>query len=233
MSRVLSILLAAALAASAQAATKYRVTTTREGHQPSTSVAYVTVSGENVRIDFEHAPGTAKMYDRVVSRDGGATFIGINDDLHTWFPQGRLPLVAYSHYASYGMKPAAKKIQFSDGKLTYVTAGMGVRARHTIEYEIVPANGVARELWPGRGVFRTGLEAVDAEIDRSVMLQEFPQRIIVRVTRQLDGGPALTETVTMNVDEIAATDPAPAFFEHPAGYREQPPVIAAPGVVQR
>jgi len=109
--------------------------------------------------------------------------------------------------------------------------GMRVRSKFTVTAEVWPGGVGAQPKWPAKVAFMTGIPEVDAKVANSTnMLDEFPRRIVVTVTRQYEGGVVMSETTTTVVDDIHEVPPVDAKrFVRPTDYREQPPVIGSPG----
>lgn len=76
-------------------------------------------------------------------------------------------------------------------------------------------------------------EAID-EVSRFFATAEgMPLRLESATTRTYKGGRPSTVLVTTTYSDIRQVDVPPSYFEVPANFREQEPVIAAPGVIPR
>jgi hypothetical protein len=243
MRRALLILIAL-VAAHAQAAISYRVKFESTDPQVSASEARVVADGAKLRADFEEREGVVHLYDSMLSDDGGKTWIAVNDQLQTWYRADFPPFIARSrNFTAMDLTPSAKKIQWSvkrgaessRGELSYALedniGGTIVRSKVHATVEIWPMEGKTAASWPAAVPFETRIAAVDEQIARSPeLLGGFPRKIVVTATRQYEGGAPTTDTSTMTVDEVRELPSVDAKrFVRPANYREQPPVVGAPG----
>lgn len=252
MTKILFLAVATVIAAAAEAATAYRVNHQREGWpESSRSSVKVTIDGRDVRADFERAPDTVAKHDYVLSTDGGRTFVAVNDELRTWYRLDASPFVLHAGILS-GMtgKAIVRDIRWSIsdsdrkqssnapihmGELSYALEerlwDSRIRIQCTAVVKIWPARNTNVHLWPGHAAFTTGIPEIDSRIAGSMeLLREFPERIVLVATRQYDGGSPTSETISVTVDELHELESInPRVFVRPAGYREQPPVIGAPG----
>jgi hypothetical protein len=78
----------------------------------------------------------------------------------------------------------------------------------------------------------TEIAAVDAEIARNMSLfDHFPRRIAITIMRRFDGGPAVSEMTMFTIEPLASPPSLTAqMFAIPANYREETPVVTAPGL---
>ncbi len=243
MRRTLLVFIAL-IAAQAHAATAYRVRFVSSSPQMQLAGARVTVDGQKLRIDIDRVPDAVRLYDYALSGDGGKTLVAVNDELQTWFPLDHSPLVVQSHsFAGMSMAPAPKKIQWSvkhgaassAGQLSYALeddlAGTVVRSNVRATAEVWPMEAKPAMKWPAAVPFVTRIAAVDEQIARSPeLLAGLPAKIAVTITRQYEGGPPMSETTTMTIDDVQELPSVDAKqFVRPAGYREQPPVVGVPG----
>ncbi|HJQ40270.1 MAG TPA: hypothetical protein VKB93_24255 [Thermoanaerobaculia bacterium] len=241
-----SALLVALIAVHAHAATAYHVKLSSNDPVMMFTGVRVLVDGSKVRADMEVHEGQVHTYDYALSDDGGKTWIGVNDELQTWFPLDRPPLIVRSRKstAMNWKPPAVKKIQWSRrhgpgswiGELSYkledpIPHNTVVRSEVRATAEVWPRDPQPAVKWPAALPFLTGLAAVDEQLARSPgLLAEFPSKIVVTFTRQYEGGIPDSETTTMIVDEVQELPSADTKrFLRPAGYREQQPVVVAPG----
>lgn len=227
-----ALAVAAAIALSAEGATAYRVNDMR-----------VTVAGEKVCIEHQGAI----TYSALASDDGGKTFTAINHENRTWFPFGHPPLTPDASFCRmpYSNDPGVRRVKWSwttvgadqyAGKLSYVVTEKAteftVDIQCSVAIDVTTTSEHPRELWPAPVFFRTGLPAVDTRIAPDLeAIRGFPLRIAVTVTRRYTGGKPDSQEQTMTVTDIRAVPDAPvAACARPADYREQRPVIAAPGL---
>lgn len=237
-----------ALTVNGHSATSFRVTFSSTGRGQLFDGAHVIASNSNLRADMLLATGAPRLYDMILSLDRGATLVAINHELRTWFRLERSPFAVHSHLFSLGGEFKAKRITWSEenssqgataeskrvGQLSYVIerdfGGTSVDVRYKAIVSLWPMLEPPLTIrWPHVVPLSTGLPEVDAKIPVT-LLTSFPERIVVLVERQYTGGQPTVETYTMTVDDVRHVPSSPSeFFALPAGYREQAPIVGAPG----
>lgn len=242
----LGVVLAALVAAGAHAATAYRVTFGTNGRPPAYNVARVVVAGDEVRADFPRVPGEVGTCDFILSHDGGRTFTAFDNELRTWFPLDASPFTP-TVFLLGGPGSTARKVRWSwtaTGPRQYAgtlsctiderIADVKVSSARTISVIIETTDSLDRIAWPGVLPFVCSAPEVDRAVAASAAsMKGFPLRIALTRTQQYDRGPLITERRSMSVDEIDTNFQAdPKLFQVPAGYREQKPIVGAPGVVR-
>lgn len=226
------------------AATVYRIHMETNGRQRTVGSMRVTVAGEQVCIDSDRDGGGVATHDAMTSRDGGGTFIAINHDLKTWFPLEHPPLAIPVEPCGLGPHSKVRKVSWtlespaSDryiGKLSYtvrdVMLGERIDVTCRATLEIRTAGEPSRAAWPSKSFLTTTYAEIDEQIGRDLAkIAEFPVRLSLTSTRQVRGGPPFaTETVYTVEDVREVLDGPMPSCEVPAGYRQQAPIIGAPG----
>jgi hypothetical protein len=80
----------------------------------------------------------------------------------------------------------------------------------------------------------TGIAGVDAKLLATLapLVNSKTGRSELTVTRQLEGGPAMTQVIRVTIELSGESKPQEADFEVPNDYQYQPPVIGTPGGLQ-
>lgn len=239
-----------ALTVNGHAATAYRVAFSSTGRGLLFDGTRVIVSDSKLRADMLLAAEAPRLYDMILSLDGGTTLVAVNHELKTWFRLERSPFAVHSHlFSVMGGEFKAKHITWSEessgqrigalesrrvGRLSYVIeqvfGGTSVQVRHEAVVSLWPMREQRLTIrWPHDVPLSTGLPQVDTKISPT-LLTAFPARIVVVARRQYAGGEWSSETHTVIVDDVRQVpDPPSEFFLPPPGYREQAPIIGAPG----
>ena len=243
------LLVALFFAFSAEAATAYRVRIeTNEPMKPASGVR-VTASGDDVCIETEWKEAEPKSYTALTSADGGASVIAINHENQTWYPGERLPLALQAWRCGFMDKNAkvgkVKWLFTSPEDRHYVATlsftlteridGHKVDVTCTAALDIQTTGAHPRSLWPAKTLFETGHASVDAKMAGDLAtIEGFPTRIALTFFRQFKGGAQYKhKTVLATEDVRTVPDRAVPACARPAHYREQRPVVLAPGVVAR
>lgn len=186
------------------------------------------------------------VFDRLVA-SRGSSITAINSQNQTWYElETPAPFAPSSRYFVPTPAPHAKLIRATiaapsaDGdrrhyaaELTYLvtTPATGVRVTVTASFDIETTSAHERNLWIGRLTPPTGYVEVDDELSKfERTIEGFPLRLSVTATRKYDGGAAMREVATVAVSNIReAAMPADGLLV-PKNFRNQKPVIGAPGV---
>ncbi len=230
-------------AATAAAATSYQVRQSR-GAQFA-----VVAEGEKILATLvENQDDPVVIYDRLLGVSG-APIIAINSRNETWYELERQgPFASASRYlqpltpaTTKNLKIRAAEVAGADGTrlLTWRIAydvvgkidGVAIKVKCSGTFEILVAENHPRELWLGRVLPLTGYPEVDEALSAAdATVRHFPLRLSLSATREYEGGKPMTESSVVEVFEIVttATD-AGLSFQVPHGYRQQKPVIGAPG----
>ncbi len=103
----------------------------------------------------------------------------------------------------------------------------GERFPATVELEVITVLGSARQLafpWGLQYAAKTGFEEVDRLLERRLPMR-LPLRQTVIASRQLEGGPKVTETITTTLTNVSEGAVEDSIFFPPAGYRYEMPVF--------
>ena len=205
------------------------------GYRPHAGEGTVLVSGSQWRVDHAGVVSTAQI------GGGDRDVVAVNDSNQTWFPlHSRTPMPINSILFDFPIHPAVSKVKVAfidDAKthlrfsyeLTNTTFGEKVRGRVWGEMRIstragdekLPVNPIA---------VATGLDEVDAAFRAQLaQVQGQPWKSETEVSRQIENGEILHQTIVRTIGEITPATAKPELFKVPPGYREQPPVIGAPG----
>ena len=216
------------------AATTYEVTRTHEG-PPRTLT--VVADGERARVDYARNDEEAVAFTSVLWF-GGEHSIALNARNATWYVMEPEPLALQSRY----LRPyqgKAKNVRWAmsetngtyTGRLTYDVTGGLARVRCSAEYAVETTDTQPRALWLGRIFARTGFPEVDGQLAAAdASIARFPTRMTLTATRKYDGGAAMQDAMALEVRNLRETELDAKTFVRPADYRQQKPVIAAPGV---
>lgn len=228
--RLLVLLLALPLSA----ATAYDVTTHREGR---TGTATVIADGERARVDFAAHEDNAVALTSVLWF-GGPTAVALNARNETWYMMQAEPLGLKSRYLKPLLDPLVKNVRWTMsesggtyiGRLSYDVHGGPLRVRCSAEYTVETTDAHPRALWPGRILASTGMPEVDAQLlAADATIARFPTKLTLTATRKYDGGAAMQDVLSSEVQNLRETTADRKTFVRPASYRRQDPVIAAPG----
>jgi hypothetical protein len=205
------------------------------GYHPHAGEGTVMVSGHQWRIDRAGAVSTAQI--------GGddRDVIAINDSNQTWFPlHARTPMPVNSLLFNFSMHPTVSKVKvaFADDAKTHLQfsydlatmiGGEKVRGRVWGEMRISTRSGDEKLPFSPIAVI-TGLDEVDAAFrDQLAQVKGQPWKSETEVSRQIENGEILHQLITRSLGEIVPATAKPELFKVPPGYREQAPVIGAPG----
>ena len=219
------------------AATTYEVTRTKEAR---TSTVAVIADGERARVDYAISDEEAIAFTSVLWF-GGEHAIALNARNATWYVLEPQPLALESRYLQ-PYKGEAKNVRWTmteangtyTARLTYDVTGGLARVRCSADYVVETTDTHPRALWLGRIFAKTGFPEVDAQLAAAdASIARFPTRMTLTATRKSDGGAAMQDAVAVEVRNLRETALDTKTFVRPADYRQQKPVIAAPGVTPR
>lgn len=206
------------------------------GYHPHAAEGTVLVSGNQWRIEQPGVISTAQIGGD--DRDA----IAINEGNRTWFPlHSRTPTAIRSMLFTYSlMHPSISKLKvgFTDAAKTHLQfsydvgftiGGEKLHGRVWGEMRIWTRDGDERLPWSPIGI-ATGLDEVDAAF-RAQLAQVHGQvwKSETEISRQIENGETLHQLITCAIGDIAPATAKPELFKVPAGYREQPPILGAPG----
>lgn len=205
------------------------------GYHPRAAEGTVLVAGKQFRIDYCGVVSTAQ----IGGDDRGV--LAINDANQTWFPlHSQTPMPLGSLLFSFGMNPSVSKVMvaFTDAAKTHLQfsydlavtmGGEKVRGRVWGEMRVTAREGGGHLAWSPIAI-STGLPDVDAAF-RAQLAQMHGQvwKSETDVSRQIESGETLHQLITRTAGTLAPATANPEVFQVPAGYREQAPILAAPG----
>jgi hypothetical protein len=235
----------------AEGAQAYRFSAVSEGARPSRSAGTAIIDGKRWRLKYDVIDGIVTVLTAIIGTEDGA-MIALNDENHTWFPlPSRKRLAVDSSLFSFGDAVKVSKLQVSskpagvdqanaseDGSITAIT--FSYRIEKKVESEKVRGDvwGEIRVRTSGTPSvtelpwrpfeLRTGLEGVDAALFRELAsLDGSVVECEIEVSRRLDGGAVLRQSVRRTISALSPADIQDQDFSVPAGYQRQEPVIGA------
>lgn len=239
------IALAVLVALPAEGAIAYHFTTTvrANGFQTSTS-GRVVFAGDAYRIELPPDPSGQREYDVAVSQDGDRTAFLMNLKKKLVWPRRRAEGRIVS--SRLFLLPGGFQTQLDgEAKVAYSKSAGGVIAgfavtRHLIEidydifgdFERTPIRGhvhAIAAIWCAPSLPRlplqrdvtTGLAAIDKELAAiGAGIHGMPLRHELSVTRTMEGGPHVTETVVTSVETVERVVAADGVFGIPADMKE-------------
>ena len=231
----LALLMFAAIAA--RAAVTFRLEDTVEGSRPRHVSRRVLVDGSHWRIDHD---GPVLFVSATIG-DSDHDAIAINDSNQTWYPlKSRAGPLIGSDLFSYPSGSAVSKIRvaFADAAKTRITysyeieiqAGSEkVRGRVWGEIRVWTRPETVALPWNPMAI-ATGLADVDSALQSQLaQIPGFVWKTEVEVSRRFDSGETLHQVITRTIGNFAPATAKPGDFKVPDGYRQQAPVIGAPG----
>ena len=244
MKRIVLLLLAVALPA--QAGLSYHFTTKFQSNgYESQSSGRVLVSNDSYRLELEHDPTGQREYDIAISTDGDQTASLINIAKSTVWQRRRVEGRVVS--SRLFLLPGGFESKLDDEAVISqsktpggVIAGFAT-TKHTItmtfhlfaDFDGTPFRGVVHAvatIWTAPSLPRlplqrglsTGLPTIDTELAAiGSEIHGMTLRHELKVTRTVEGGPAITESVVTSVDWVVAAATTRDSFAIPAGMRER------------
>lgn len=221
------------------AGTAYEVTKLHDGR---TQTMVIVAEGEHRRLDVTAKEDDPVLYTAVLW-SGGARAIALNDENDTWYELKAEPLALRSTYLSPGYRAEAKNVRWTmtETNGTWVAhlaydviesfpGGTRVRIRCKGEFVVETTAAHPRTLWLGRIFADTRFPEVNAQLAAAdSAVDRFPTKLTLTATRQYDGGPATKDVVVIECRGVREMQVDRASFTRPAEYRNQEPVLAAPG----
>jgi hypothetical protein len=229
--------------------TTYRVSFSGSGTERP--ALRVIAESRNRRIEMEKVKDSTITWDSLLSPDEGRSFVALNSENQTWFTfESVAPLAPSSHLFMHLPGDRIKDIHWSiheesvagepeatrkyvgrlSYRLSYDVAGSTINVSCSAVVLIWTTDRLEQRLWVGSVPFATGYAGVDAELAGAAAgITGFPVKTTLSVTRQYEGGPPMTQVITSLVSDIHDTSVTGLVFQRPADYREQKPLIGAPG----
>jgi hypothetical protein len=174
----------------------------------------------------------------VITRGGGAEIILLDHERKTWSQRpgdalgGHLSTTRGINMATTASDAEVRTDRDSDehrltAKYSLMMEIEGERIPATVEIEVVSELSSLRQnafRWGLQFGAKSGFKEVDRQLERK-MPGRLPLRQVVTASRQLDGGPKVTETITVSLANVMETDVEDTLFFPPAGYRYEMPVF--------
>lgn len=252
--RVIAAMLLSVLALAADAGVTYRFATRCTDALQSASAGRVWIAGDRKRVELDRNPTNPRTFDLAITTSGKTTYINVQN--RTYFDEHKLPPQA-SVGGTSGLFHLPWQDDHIKGqpKITYRDAGAGplvgehattkheIRFHYRVEAEMhgISLQGevdstvsvlIAPALRRGSDAtfVLTRFRQVDDELTRYLSaLEGMVVGYQVSVSRKLEGGPALTETITMSIDELKTIDVDDSLFAIPPGLTYQEPLYGVPG----
>lgn len=174
----------------------------------------------------------------VITRGGGAEIIILDHERKTWSQRpaeglgGHLSTTRGLNMATTASDAEVRTDRDAEehrlvAKYSLLMEIEGERIPATVEMEVVSELGSLRQnafRWGLQFGAKSGFKEVDRQIEKK-MPARLPLRQVVTASRQLDGGPKVTETITVSLANVMETDVEDTIFFPPAGYRYELPVF--------
>jgi hypothetical protein len=244
MKRIVLLLLAVALPA--QAGLSYHFTTKfRSNGYESQSSGRVLVSNDSYRLELERDPTGQREYDIAISTDGDQTASLINVAKSTVWQRRRVEGRVVSSRlfllpGGFESKLDGEAVISQAKEPGGVIAGFATTKRtisltfHLFaDFDGTPFHGVVHAIatiWTAPSLPRlplqrglsTGIATIDTELAAIANdIRGMTLRHELVVTRTVEGGPAITESVSTNVDWVVAAATTRDSFAIPPGMRER------------
>ncbi len=206
---------------------------------PAYSYAGVlTLERDRSRVDFtsgDHPLFNPNM--SVITRDGGRNIVLLDHARKTWHQRSSREMGGHlSTTRGIGMTAKASKPAFETdsgasahrlhARYSIVMTVEGESLPATIELEALSEGwtAVRQEALPWGFHFgaKTGFEEIDRLISRRLP-SRLPSRQVITASRQIEGGPKVTETITTTVTNVRQTVVDWRVFFPPSGYRYEAP----------
>lgn len=252
MSRLIAVAFLLTCASPVHSATRFEIEIESNSRIKVFQGASVTSDGPRIHIALDLHADAVTGQESAISQTGPTGFIGVNPVNQTWYDlEGASPLTMRSHLLSSVMTDSTRveKVRVSVTEEAGPTAETGARryvARVSYEtadqfegHKIRVSRGVTALIttdpqlsqieWPADMIFRTDVPQVDEHLRERMSAIGFPISIELSFTRIYHGGSPTTESIRMNVRDIRQVIATPELFETPSGYRNQKPIVGAPG----
>ena len=245
LSQFAAVLVSLALAPGAQAGVRFDIVVEAPGY---TYKGKAALEEKRLRIDISE--GNHPLFNgsiSIISREGGAEVLVIDHGSRTYFQRqvghigGPLPAsrgigntrATYSDVDKRRERlddggPATERhIVEADYRLDMEVMGEKLDATVTMhaQFDIDPDIDQYAHPWGLQFAAKTGFTRLDNAIARAVP-NRLPLRQVVTFTRQIAGGPVITETMTVLLSNVTKEDIPNGEFYAPDGYPYQEPVFS-------
>lgn len=238
--------------APAFAAWIYSFSSVTEGTYPKEQEGTALVDGTRWRIEYTKSPGGVTVMTAVIGSDAGDA-VALNDELQTWFPlKSRFLLQIDSSLFTFGQEAnEASNIRVSLVPVPPTGEGEARQWKLTFSYSIqtrVLDEKVRGRVWgeiqiwtdPSLVALPLPWKPLNLEVKKASRvgdaigralqgLSGVPRRTKTQVSRQLENGAVLTQTITREMGAPVETAVPAGSFTVPAAYRKQEPVVGVPG----
>jgi hypothetical protein len=237
--RRLAVFVAVLLPVSAFAAVRCDFTTVLTS-PPYSYGGKLIIEGDRSRIDIND--GNHPLFNpttSVITRDAGAEIIILDHARKTWSQRpgkalgGHLSTTRGINMATTASEAEVRTDRDGDehrlrANYTITMEVEGERFPATVELEVVSEIGsMPRQAafpWGLQFAAKTGFEKVDRQIERRMPMR-LPMRQVVTASRQIEGGPKVSETITISLANVSETDVDANIFFPPKGYRYEVPIF--------
>lgn len=240
---LLQVAAAALLAADARAGVVFDFAAEAPGYSYSGTM---TLEGPNSRLDI--SAGNHLLFNPAIThitRKEGAEIFVVDHSRRSYFhrlppPEMRGPLstttgigssrLVRSHVTRSRSKPEGGRIERHLIRAEYSVEmdvdGEKLDAVIHLEVEVDADPGFEQRAFPWglQYAAKTGFEKLDWAL-ASRIPNRLPVRQVVRASRQIAGGPLMTETITITVSNVREADAGDGIFYPPPGYRYEEPVF--------
>jgi hypothetical protein len=218
------------------------------GQFPRSYGGTILQRGEDWRIEFEKDSVGVRDATAILGK-GDRIRSAVNDDLKTWFlPETRRKLAATSPLFRLGMGAeevvarvavdAARDSVTSSGtrrefafryNVSTLISGelVSLTVRCEVSLDLIPTASAAP--WRSEEIF-TGFTSVDEAVAASErVVRGRVARAVIHVSRKLDGGPWVEQTITRSIERATPAAVTGGVFDVPPSYQHQDPVIGGFG----
>jgi hypothetical protein len=237
-----AITLLALLPAAAHAGVRFDFTAEASTYKYSGTM---TLEGKRLRVDV--VEGNHPLFNpnvTMISRDGGAQIVVLDHAAKTYFQRAGAPMAGPLATVrgigpSEALKPrVARRRDGGEGDLArhIVTAEYGIvmdvggekvngSVEIEAEFEVDPSVRQFAHPWGLQFATKTGFDRVDEALAKRVP-QYLPVRQVVTASRQIEGGPVVTERLVITVSNVVRTPVSDGVFMATPGYRYVEPVFS-------
>jgi hypothetical protein len=253
--RKIAPMLIAVLALRAEAGITYRFSTKSTAALQSNTGGRVWMDGDRKRVELDPDPSNPRTFDVSISANGKTTFVNVQNKtyfhekerpkegmmggssmlFHLPWPNDRIKGRPKITYRAEGTGPSVGEHATTKHRIQFAYRVRGEAQGVSLHGEVNATVSVLVAPALSRGadsvVVRSGFREVDDEVQR--LLSSLEGMVVgseVSVSRRLEGGPTVTETTTVSIDELQAVDVDASIFAIPPGFTYQEPRYGVPGL---
>ena len=199
----------------------------------------LTIERDRSRIDITE--GNHPLFNAntsVITREAGGEIIVLDHARKTWSQRPGKPLGGHLSTtrglsgAATASNPMVQTDRSANEHRLHATYSImmeveGERFPANVEVDVISELGGSRQLafpWGLQFAAKTGFEEVDRLMERRLPMR-LPLRQTVTASRQIEGGPKVTETITTTLTNVSEGSVDDGIFFPPAGYRYEMPVF--------